>query len=121
MKKEERTVQKIKDDVKSAGQTFLGMRMADLLCRISELDDKELKKKLIQEYYENQIGTYDNKSDGTRIRVNAAVRIIRGDKVVYALSLIDGSDLRVLPEAVVKAKETIRKIGNGEIQLPELK
>lgn len=120
MKKEERTVQKIKDDVKSAGQTFLGMRMADLLCRISELDDKELKKDLIQEYYENQIGTYDKEFAGTRIRVNAAVRIIRGDNVVYALSLIDGSDPRVLPEAVDKAKETIRKIVSGEIQLPKL-
>ena len=51
MKKEERTIQKIEDDVKSAGQTFLGMRMGDLLCRIPELDDKERKKDLIQEYY----------------------------------------------------------------------
>lgn len=120
MKKEERSIQKIKDDVKSAGQTFLGMRMADLLCRISELDDKELKKELIQEYYEAQIGTYDKNVDGTRIRVNAAVRIIRGDKVIYALSLIDGSDPRVRPEAVEKAEDTIRKIESGEILLPEL-
>ena len=85
MKKEERTIQKIEDDVKSAGQTFLGMRMGDLLCRIPELDDKERKKDLIQEYYENQIGTYDKDFSGTRIRVNAAARIIRGDKVIYAL------------------------------------
>lgn len=120
MKKEERTIQKIEDDVKSAGQTFLGMRMGDLLCRIPELDDKERKKDLIQEYYENQIDTYDKDFSGTRIRVNAAARIIRGDKVIYALSLIDGSDPRVLPEAVGRAKDTISKIESGEIPLPKL-
>lgn len=120
MKREERSIQKIKDDVKSAGQSFLGMRMADLLCRISEIDDKELKKDLIQEYYENQIGTFDKEFDGTRIRVNAAARIIRADKVVYALNMIDGSDSRVLPQAAEKAKETIVMIESGEISLPEL-
>lgn len=120
MKKEERTIQKIEDDVKSAGKTFLGMRMGDLLCRIPELDDKERKKDLIQEYYENQIGTYDKDFSGTRTRVNAAARIIRGDKVIYVLSLIDGSDPRVLPEAVGRAKDTISKIESGEIPLPKL-
>lgn len=44
MKKEERTIQKIEDDVKSAGQTFLGMRMGDLLCRIPELMIKNGKR-----------------------------------------------------------------------------
>ena len=120
MKKDSRSEQKIKDDIKSAGQSFLGMRMADLLNRISELEDNILKKDLIQEYYENQIGTFDKKIDGTRIRVNAAARIIRADKVIYALSVIDGSDSRVLQEAVIKAKDTISKIKSGEIPLPKL-
>ena len=52
--------------------------------------------------------------------MNAAARIIRGDKVIYALSLIDGSDPRVLPEAVGRAKDTISKIESGEIPLPKL-
>lgn len=120
MNKEERSIQKIKDDVKSAGRFFLGIRMMDLLSRISELDDKEKKQKLIQEYYENQVGTFDKEFGGMRTRVNAAIRIIRADKVKYALSLIDGSDRRVLKEAVNMAKETIEKIDSGEISLPEL-
>lgn len=121
MIKVERSIPKIKADVKSAGQNFLGMRMADLLCRFSELEDKTLKNKLIQEYNENQIGTFDKTMQGTRTRVNAAIRIIRGEQVVYALHLIDGSDQRVLPDAAAKAKETLKKIEIKEILLPELK
>lgn len=121
MIKVERSIPKIKAYVKSVGQNFLGMRMADLLCRFSELEDKTLKNKLIQEYYENQIGTYDKTIQGTRTRVNAAIRIIRGEQVVYALHLIDGSDSRVLPDAAAKAKETLKKIEIKEILLPEWK
>lgn len=78
------------------------------------------KTKEIAEIYENQIGTHDKEFAGTRIRVNATVRIIRGDKVKYVLSLIDSSDPRVLPDAVVKASDTIRKIESGKITLPEI-
>ena len=56
MKFKARTDEKIYDDVKSAGQSFLGLRMENLLVRVNELDDKENKKKLIEEYYENQVG-----------------------------------------------------------------
>lgn len=120
MQKESRNIAKIQDDIRSAGQTFLGLRLSDMLGRINELDDRNSKNKLIEEYFNNQIGTYDKHIGGTRTRVNSAIRIIKAEKVLYALRLIDGSDIRVLPEAVVNAKETIRKIENGEIILPNL-
>lgn len=120
MERQERSINKTEDDVRSAGQTFLGLRMDDLLMRVAELDDKEAKNKLIEEYYENQYGTHDKEMSGVRTRVNSAIRIIKAEKVVYALKLIDGSDSRVLPEAVEKARKTIRKIECGEIHMPSL-
>lgn len=120
MVKKSRTESKIDDDIKSAGQSFLGIRMFDLLMRISELEDRYLKRKLVEEYYENQIGTHDKDIGGTTTRVNSAIRIIAADKVIYALSKIDGSDSRVLPEAVENARRTIQMIQNGTIKLPEL-
>lgn len=120
MKKEERSIAKIEDDVKSAGQSFIGLRMEDLLLRLPELEDKLTKNKLIEEYYENQVGTRDKAIGGTRTRVNSVIRIIKADKVLYALSLIDGSDSRVLPEAVFGAKRLINRIKTGEVKLPVL-
>lgn len=120
MDKETRSIDKINDDIKSAGQSFLGLQMADLLTRIKELDDKVLKNKLIDEYYSSQHGYHDKDTGGTRTRVNAAIRIIKSEKVLYVLEQIDGSDPRVLPEAVTKAKKTIVKIRTGELKLPDL-
>ena len=118
MEFKERSDKKILDDIKSAGQTFLGLRMEDLLLRINELDDTDIKKQLIQEYYEHQIGTHDDKFDGTR--VNSAIRIIAANKVLFALNVITNSNFRVPPDAVLKASETIAKIERGEIKLPIL-
>lgn len=109
MEFKERADKKILDDIKSAGQTFLGLRMEDLLLRINELDDTDSKKLLIQEYYEHQIGTHDDKFDGTRIRVNSAIRIIAANKVLFALKAINGSNSKVMSSAVLKAHETIAK------------
>lgn len=120
MEFKERSDKKILDDIKSAGQTFLGLRMEDLLLRINELDDTDSKKQLIQEYYEHQIGTHDDKFDGTRTRVNSAIRIIAADKVLFALNVITNSNFRVPLDAVLKASETIAKIERGEIKLPIL-
>lgn len=100
MKKKSRSLDKIKDDIKSAGKSFLGLKMADLLVRSKELEDRVSKRKLIEEYHSH--------------------RIISAEKVVYALGQIDGSDSRVLPEAVTKAKDTIRKINSEELRLPNL-
>ncbi len=120
MEFKERSDKKILDDIKSAGQTFLGLRMEDLLLRINELDDTDSKKQLIQGYYEHQIGTHDDKFDGTRTRVNSAIRIIAANKVLFALNIITNSNFRVPPDAVLKASETIAKIERGEIKLPIL-
>lgn len=120
MKKESRSISKINDDIKSAGQSFLGLHMADLLTRIKELDDKVRKNKLIEGYHSHQHGYFDKDKGGTRTRVNAAVRIIKAEKVLYALEQIDGSNPLVLPESVAKAEETIMKIRAGELKLPLL-
>lgn len=120
MKKVARSVSKIKDDIKSAGQSFLGLYMADLLIRVVELDDKVRKSKLIEGYNSHQHGYYDKDTGGTRTRVNAAIRIIKAEEVIYVLEKIDGSDPRVLTEAVAIAKETIMKIQTGELKLPDL-
>ena len=120
MHRENREISKIDKDIKSAGQTFLGFRMEDLLLRADELDNKELKKQLIMEYFKYQIGTFDLKISGTNTRVNSAIRIIKADKVLYALKKIDGSNPKVVPDAVLKAKDTIRKIECGELALPNL-
>lgn len=120
MEKVSRNIDKINDDIKSAGQSFLGLYLEDIIRRFSELQDSALKNKIIDEYYTKQYGFSDKHEGGTRTRVNAAIRIIRADKVVYALNLIDGSDPRVVPEAVDNAKETLRKIQTGELILPKL-
>lgn len=120
MEKESRSINKINDDIKSAGQSFLGLCMEDLLTRINELDDKASKSKLIEEYHLNQHGYYDKDAGGTRTRVNSAIRIIKAEKVLYALEQLDESNPRVLPEAVSKAKESIKKIYTGELKLPNL-
>lgn len=120
MKKIIRSLDKIDDDIKSAGQSFLGLRMEDLIIKFSELEDKEKKATLICDYFKNQIGTYDSDIGGTRTRVNAAIRIIKADKVEYALRKIDGSDSRVFIEAVSKAKDTLTKINKGILILPKL-
>lgn len=120
MEKQYRSIDQIDDDIKSAGQSFLGMNMADLLTRVEELDDRLLKSKLIEEYHSGQSGFYDKDVGGTRTRVNAAVRIIKAGKVLYSLEKIAGSAPRVLPEAVSKAKETIIEIQTGRLKLPDL-
>lgn len=118
MEKITRSNSKIDADIRSAGQTFIGLRMADMLCRISLLENITNKNGLIQEYFNNQVGTYDKDAGGTRTRVNSVIRIIKADKVIYALEKIDGTNPLVLPEAADKAKETINKIHNGKIKLP---
>lgn len=118
--RELRSINKINDDIKSADQTFLGLYMADLLTRINELDDKVLKEKLIQEYFENQKYFSDKDLGGTRTRINAAIRIIKAEKVIYALEQINGQNPRALAEAVEKSKDTLIKINNGELSLPNL-
>ena len=113
-----RSMDKINDDIKSAGQSFLGLHLEDIIRRFSELEDRTLKNKMIDEYYKKQHGFFDKHEGGTRTRVNAAIRIIKSGEVVYALKIIDGSDPRVVPEAVDSAKETLRKIQVGELILP---
>ncbi len=120
MVKKQRTLEKIRDDVRSAGQGFIGFYMEDLIKRVDELENQDSKKKLIEEYFKNQVVTKDTKIGGTTTRVNAVKRIIEADEIVYVLKLIDGSDKRVAQTAVEKAKDTLYKIEQGLLELPEL-
>ncbi len=120
MKKIPRNIAKIDADIRTAGKAFLGMRLSDMLKRVNELDNQSKRADLIYEYYTNQQGTYDREIEGTSTRVNAAIRIIKADKVLYALESIVSSNSRVLPKAVSNAKDTIKKISTGEIELPML-
>jgi len=111
-----RSIDKIDDDIESAGQSFLGFYLGDIIKRFSEFDDRTSKNKIINEYFKSQNGFYDNHIENTRVRVNAAIRIIKACEVKYALKKIDG--FKVDPRAVNKAKETLRKIISGELRLP---
>lgn len=112
-------INEVNGSIRSAGMGFLVFRMEDLLLRTDELDDRIKKAELINEYYQNQIGYYDKKDRGTKIRVNSAVRIIKADMVLYTLKKIANST-KTAPAVILKAKETIRKIECGELMLPQL-
>jgi len=117
---EPRNLEKIDDDIKSAGQSFIGGYIEDMLNRIPELDDRHSKNKVIEEYFENQQGFYDKDIGGTRTRVNAVIRIIKANQVKYALEKIDERDTRVVSEAVKKAQSLLERIENGQFLLPKL-
>lgn len=119
MYRENIEINKVDRAIHSAGKAFLGFRMEDLLLRTDELDDSIQKEQLIKEYFQNQIGSSDKTIYGTTIRVNAAIKIIKADMVLYALKKITGST-KTAPIAISKAKETIRKIECGELILPQL-
>lgn len=109
----------VEDLIRSAGLSFLGIRLEDLIRRAAELEDKAAKAALVQEYFENQIGTKDSQIGGVRTRVNAAVRIMKAGKVEEVLNMVAGATTKVLPEAVAAAKEALRKIQSGELALPK--
>lgn len=117
---EPRRLEKINDDIKSGGQSFIGMHIEDILSRIPELEDRNNKKMVIKEYFDNQQCFYDSDIGGTRIRVNAVIRIIKANQVKYVLEKIDGSNPLVAPEAVERAQSLLRRIENGQFLLPSL-
>ena len=107
--------------IRSAGQTFLGLQMEEIILRFSELRDTTKKNYLIRNIYENQHGFYDKNISGTRIRVEAAIRIIAAGNAEYALKLIaDNDNPRVLAKAKLMASVTLLRIQTGKVQLPNL-
>lgn len=107
--------------IRSAGQTFLGLQMEEIILRFSELRDTTKKNYLIRNIYENQHGFYDKNISGTRIRVEAAIRIIAAGSAEYALKLIaDNDNPRVLAKAKLMASVTLLRIQTGKVQLPNL-
>lgn len=119
MYKENIGINKIERCIRSAGLGFLGIRMEDLLLRTDELEDKKKRTNLINEYYQNQIVYYDENITGTIIRVESAIQIIKADMVLYTLERIAKST-RTDPRAILKGRETLRKIESGELALPHL-
>lgn len=112
-----RSEDKVLCDIKSAGMNFIAYRVADMLSRTNELGERSVEKKqLIHEYYTYQTGYYDSDQAGTQIRVNATIRIIRADKVLFSLEqIINSTDPRVLPVAKERAAQTVTQINNGEL------
>jgi len=104
--------------LRSAGFSFFVLKVEDMLSRTRELDDKLLKDKLTEEYFETQSGFKDSKSSGTRVRVNSTYRIIRANRVEDALEMIIniGTSNSLYVE---KAKEIKQKIEKGEIAVPQ--
>ncbi len=109
---------KIDRYIRSAGKTFLAVRLEDLISRAEELDDSRLFGKLIEEYYKNQIGTFDREITGTATRVRAARYILAADQTVFVLESIQKSNLS--QDIRKKAEMTLEKIRSGELKLPQL-
>ena len=105
----------------SSGLWFVGMYMEAFLLRLDELEDKNLKSKLIEEIYDNGENTFDKKIGGTRTRVNSLYRIITGNRVVDALESVIKSDRvsKENPQAITDAQDLLKKIEKGEISVYE--
>ena len=52
--------------------------------------------------------------------MNALLRIIQANKVIYALEQINKDDPRISDEAFEEAQSIIKKIKSNEIELPVL-
>ena len=120
MYKQLRSIEKIDRDICFAGASFIGLYMEDLLCRISELENSDSKKKLIEEYHKNQQGYFDKELSGTTTRVNSVIRIIKAEMVEYALEKVIDSNNKVNEEVRNKTKDVLYKIRNGKLKLPVL-
>ena len=101
---------------RSAGLGFVGCYMEAFLLRMDELQDKLLKKKLIEEIYDNGENTFDKKIGGTITRVNCLLRIIEAGRVVEALEIVASSKylLKINPYPVSEAKSLLKRINDGE-------
>lgn len=104
-------------DVSIAGKAFICFNTEQLLQMI---DDGLSRNNMIKNLYLTQEGFYDKNIDGTKARVNALLRIIRSDNLLYALNHIIESPFSLRVGAKDKAKDIIEKLHNGEIKLPKL-
>ena len=112
----ERNIEKINRDIKSAGQSFLAFHLEDLISKIHKLNYRDEKNALISLYHANQIGFFDKNIEGTRTRVNAAIRIIKANKVIYALEVISNSKI-TSKEAIRNALKLLNKLNKGGLKL----
>ena len=112
----ERNIEKINRDIKSAGQSFLAFHLEDLISKIHKLNYRDEKNALISLYHANQIGFFDKNIEGTRTRVNAAIRIIKANKVIYALEVISNSKT-TSKEAIRNALKLLNKLNKGGLKL----
>ena len=115
-----RSDSKILDDIKSAGKNYLALNIEYVLLNINEMTDIDFKNKVINKQFEEQKGFSDKDISGTRTRVNALLRIIQANKVIYALEQINKDDPRISDEAFEEAQSIIKKIKSNEIELPVL-
>ena len=117
MERIDRSNDKINQDIDNAGKTFIGLYMEHILIQIN---DGFTKNDIVDRLYKNQVGFYDKGNDGTNTRVLAIYRIIKADKVIYALRQIVNSNYTISKQVKVRAEETIHKIEKGSLRLPNL-
>ena len=117
MERIDRSDDKINQDIDNAGKTFIGLYMEHILIQIK---DGFTKNDIVDRLYKNQVGFYDKGNDGTNTRVLAIYRIIKADKVIYALRQIVNSNYTISKQVKVRAVETIHKIEKGSLRLPKL-
>ena len=114
-----RSDSKILNDIKSAGKNYLALNIEYVLLNIDDMEDMDFKNKVINKQFQEQKGFSDKDISGTRTRVNALLRIIYANKIIYALEQINKDDPRILDEAFEEVQNIITKIKSKEIKLPE--
>lgn len=100
-----------KRNIEYAGGWFVGEYMGLVLDNFNELENnKEFKNEFVKDIFSRRGRGED--SGGTRIRVDAVLRIIKSNKEVGALEYIINSSTinNKEPKAVSIAKETLKKI-----------
>lgn len=101
----------LKRDIESAGGWFVGEYSNSIIEKYNDLEsNKDYKNQFIKDVFNNQ--GRDSDYGGTRVRVNALLRIVRGNKVLEALNYIIASDRinKDDPNAIEMAKEVLMKL-----------
>lgn len=109
---------RFKRKMASAGKTFLGLKLAELIASGSYESDS-IRTHMTEELYDNQDGWEDRELSGTQTRVSCAVAIINAGRTVDALEAVLTADCRVSDQAKTKARQTLADINSGTLRLPK--
>lgn len=101
----------LKRDIETSGGWFVGEYAAIVVDKYHELEnDQDFKNEFIRDIFHNQ--GRDSDYRGTRVRINALLRIIRNNKIIEALEYVIDSERinKDDPKAVEMAKEILFNI-----------